>query len=401
MCIKIKLNSIFNFKWHSLFLLISLFFTILTLCLSSLSFYPSIENHQANLSLRRIRASSLSSIFTTNPGKAFSFGELESLGFSQEELEAQLNQLVANKELIEIYVDPEQAGKDYQGNIYLLPRRNIVSQDLIQVINSINSDRLDLPQVKYFTYTRSIRQFKQDLRFITELWKEYYELVAGVGNFEKFTGYFLPKAIHIIGDDLEMLVSGLSYTWDRFFSRVDSHILLSEEKVDKFFTDELQGLEQNIRLRQEYAQEHNIPQKLEKIISELRDTLPSLITIGKELYGDNLLGIAIAGSLARGNFYQNTDLDFLSISEEGISVEFTLKLEEEIKTALEERVVTVDNFYQFILNQPSSILNIVNFDEDGHHALYVRNFIIIAKDKATLDKITRKILDAQPLFNVP
>lgn len=352
--------------------------------------------------IRRVISPARISVFKyleENEGKAFSFSELWEVGFSEEDLSAQLKELVASGKIVEIAVSAEIAREQYQGNIYLLPRRNLIDPELIERIDQVESS--DSPNSMYFTYARSYKQFLQDLKRIYAHWVDFYERF-GTQFLEKFRGYFFPEVVHILGDDLEAIQSRLFQIKQKLLIEIDMKGEMNNQELDNFFSQQLEGLRKNVELRESYKREHDVVGELDEIIAILRENLPSLVKIGEE-YGDELLGLAIIGSWARATPNQTTDIDFLPISENGIKVEFARELGEKIKVILGNRVKDVHNlqFFQLIMNQPATFWDVFNFDEAGDFQLYVRNFIVVSKDTPSLIRINGRITSVNPLINAP
>ncbi len=389
---KIEQKSIQEVSIGKMKIILKIYTLIFLLALPS----PYLKAHSPNeLSLRRAKGDSALSFLREHPGKVYSLKELIAMGFS----ELELSQLVADNRLVEIQVGSGYAGKDYRGNFYLLPREAIISQELIRGISQ--EEQGSGPRVKYFVHTRTIDSFRRDLENIMRYWEAVYRKNIGEEGLERFRTYFMPEVIRIIGDDLEAVASALFQTYKRLFelwNNLKDLEMQSEAEIDYsgrinlLLADELQRIRRDINLRETYGRQHNAAEELSQIVSSVKAVL-------KE-YEDRILGIIIQGSWARGRPTDDSDLDFVIISEQGIDEELAEELQEKIEDAIDKKTSNLLSLttHQLIMENPDTFRKAFNFDGTREFPLYVRNFVLIAKDEATLKRITSLILEAQPSF---
>lgn len=382
-------------------------FFVLFFSLSIFSFTTLRIDFQ--LSLRRIRITSPFHLLINNRGRAFNTQELANqLKKSVEEVEAELEPLVRNTQVVKVVRDKDLIENKGLGNVYLIPREKIVDdsfkESIQEVLNLLLKDTppnstTGLYVLNPLSVTKFILDFSQLKRILEQNYRAGMEEV-----YPFFIGYVLPELIHILGDDLESIISRTFEILDEIHQQRDLLGELSFPALKEFLKEKLEETHINKRLREEYDNPPGkVLRELKEIVLECRKVLPDLIRLGEKDYGVDLKGMIIFGSWARGSPTKYTDLDVLTISQKEISVDFLRFFGEKLKFVLGKRVNDVHTFYTFQINLDDPKTFERNFSSyfEGSFSLYIRNFIIIAKDESTLQEIWEKILSVQPGLSKP
>jgi predicted nucleotidyltransferase len=365
----------------------------------------ALKDSSEGLYYRRIRHSSALSILIQNRGQAYDSADLASqLGRPLNEIEAQLEPLARDNQVVKIRRDGELTENKGKGNIYLIPRERIVNETFQQKIQmSLNYPIENSTRGLYVLNPMSVTKFNRDLEHLKKVISESYQkTLEEISPF--FIGYVLPEIIQIIGDDLENIVNQTFELVDDIREKKDLAGRLSLAQLKALLEEGIELIQKNKTLRQEYNRPPGrVVKELNGIIVDLREALPSLAKMGRDIFKKELVGFILFGSWARGKPTEYTDLDILTVSPTEISVDFLRQLSIKIETILGKRINYLHTFHTFQLNLNdigSFKRNFSSYFGEGLD-LYIRNFIIIAQDEKTLKDIWEMILFVQPGFARP
>ncbi|MCM8765330.1 MAG: nucleotidyltransferase domain-containing protein [Candidatus Omnitrophica bacterium] len=360
-------------------------------------------------SLRRIRIITPFHLLMNNRGRAFNAQELANqLRKPVEEVEAELEPWVRNIRVVKVVRDKNLIENKGLGNVYLIPREKIVDdffqKSIQEILNLPLKDSLpNFTTGLYVLNPLSVVKFIQDLSQLKRiLERDYRARMEEIFPF--FIGYVFPELIHILGDDLESIISRTFEILEGIQQQRDLLGELTLSQLKEILKEKLEETRINKKLREEYnSPPGRVLKELSEIVLECRKVLPDFIRLGEKDYGVDLKGMIIFGSWARGVPTQYTDLDVLTISQKEISVDFLKFFGEKLKFVLGKRVNDVHTFYTFQINLDDLSSFERNFSSyfEGSFSLYIRNFIIIAKDELSLQEIWKKIVSVQPGLSSP
>ncbi|MCM8798041.1 MAG: nucleotidyltransferase domain-containing protein, partial [Candidatus Omnitrophica bacterium] len=209
----------------------------------------------------------------------------------------------------------------------------------------------------------------------------------GDWGYREFFGWVIPEIFHIGGDDLESVVSKAI----KIIKKLSK--LGKETDLLNFFFQELKKIEEDKATRDKYVQEHNVLEELKMISSAITYNFSQL----KE-EAPNLKAIIIFGSWTRGIPNIDTDLDVLTVSQGHLDESRIKGIHLKLQELLFPLVGEIDIFSeeQIYLDSHRTYKGIFSFEEGEDMKLYIRNFIVIAEDRTTLEKIKEKIQNLNP-----
>lgn len=357
-------------------------------CFISIGFF--LFNHrftpQEPFSCRRVREyNPVISFLLQNQGKAYNAQELaEKFGKNISEIEQLLVSWVDRGEIIKIERNKNITFNQGKGNVYFSPRQRRVKSDFQRAVQAVLKEK-----GSYLVQEINKEDYKKELwevwRNLESLYKEKERL--GDWGYQEFFGWVIPEIFHIWGDDLEGVVSKAV----KIIKKLSK--LGRTTDLVKFFSQELKEIEEDKISRDKYTQEHNVLQELKSISYAITNKFSQL----KEV-APNLKGLIIFGSWTRGVPNIDTDLDVLTVSQgyldetrvKGIH----LKLQELLFPLIGEIDIFSDD--QIYLNSPHTYKGKFSLKEGEEMKLYIRNFMIIAEDKETLEKIKETIQKLNP-----
>jgi len=219
----------------------------------------------------------------------------------------------------------------------------------------------------------------------------HYWSYADKAKIEEEFKKFMDKLLEIANNNLETFNSLVFQTWHSLSMEAEniSEMRIQAEEVElldieDFFLTQLKVIEREMEERKIYGQRHNISQEREEIISEIKSVLEKF---------EGISGIIIFGSWTNGMPKEDSDVDILVISERGINKEWAEELKIRLEEKIGKKVSSINTLltYQLIIDEPETFRDVFSFDENSHPfskgSLYIKNFILIARNQETMEKI--------------
>lgn len=346
----------------------------------------------------------LKAFFQAQAGKAFSFHQLNNYfsEFGGDKLKKLLDRLNEEDEIVKMEFNsqaPELA-------LYLLPKKVVDNKSFEKI-------QLELSTFGFFNVgDLTVKEFKSDWkvfsnerdgklkRFYQEIYlkklREYFgeELrdwdgkKIAVADFKRdFLQNLLRSIILLYGSDLEGAFSKSGEIIRELLqaSKQDPHL-----NVKDFIGKKVKEIAESRKNLRTFEEDPRLVEDLKKMVREIKKVLSSLPQIE---------GLIIYGSWARGRVPSDADLDLLTVSQDGLLPSEYLSLAYQIKNTLGKLISKVElanSFgFELVLSKPETFEEVFNFSESSTLAPYLRNFIIIAQDRKTLDRIRRMILSVK------
>lgn len=329
-------------------------------------------------------------VFASKQGKAFTLNMLLTIPelnlFRREQIQEALKGLDKEDKLVKFEVNELHEGESSK-NIYLMPRRKLIDEELQREIEQILGEEgiYAVPERTILTFRENLEEVKGEI--IAIYIKEF-----GQNGLKEFMQHVFPRALLLLGDDLESIKSII--TADLIWSGdADRKKDLSKFWQSRQFIDEKEILER--KKFQPYVKE-----TLKGMVSKLKlQTLEKLnASLGKFSPTSKLIGIMIIGSWGRATPKSYSDLDLIFIVD-AAKIVTTFSWENEVHILLSQEL----NFYQGINLHREIILAYKNtfkfhFMRGGDPKatkLYRTEYILIAKNAEYKEKILRRIQEIQ------
>ena len=384
-------------------------FSIIILSFSLRNITLKTENHllsPLSFITRRIRLlsleESLGRVFLENQGKAFSWDEIRSKfpHLSPDTLRDTLARLDTEGKIAKIEFNSNKP----ELNLYILPHK-FIPQNFQEEVQGVLSSwglyhvaEVDLATFKH-DFDVIADPFRGRLLTLYNLYlrklKEYFgeNLIdwdsrpISRGDFQKgFYEHMFRELLIIYGDELEAVLSKATLIF--------MHDLVDRIKKEPHLDirETLASSLKEVRARKESRREYPRDSRL---LEDLKDILGRIKGVTAYLNQDipDLLGFVVFGSWTRARVSLDADIDILTVSEKGLNQRNYLEIAGELSRALSDKVNRLDMLqsagFELKLSDPSTFREAFIFNTGT--GLFMNNYIVLARDAATLSRIKEMI----------